>query len=371
MVQDMKNIVVFTNSITGLRSFRIEVMKKFRDEGHRVTIYCPEHEETEEFTEIGCEVKFVKNIQRRGTSVLRDVLLFLEYMGVLIKERPDIVFTYTIKPNIYGALASFVLNIPCAPNITGLGSAVENGGKLQLLTVFLYKVAFLRVKKVFFQNKENMDFFAKKKIARGKHELLPGSGVNLEKFQLLPYPEKDTVEFAFISRIMKEKGADQYLEAAEYIKKKYPDTVFHVCGNCEESYENRLKDLHEKGIIIYHGRLKDVRVVLKDVHCVVHPTYYPEGMSNVLLEASATGRPVITTNRSGCREVIDDGINGYIVQQKNSADVIEKIEKFLSLTFEKRKAMGLNGRQKVEREFDRNIVVEKYIKALTESKKIK
>ena len=360
----MSKILILTNSITGLRSFRFEVMKRFRDEGHCVSIYCPQHEETEEFTEIGCKVSFVKNIQRRGTSIFKDVMLFLEYLGVLIKEKPDMVFTYTIKPNIYGALASFVLNVPCAPNITGLGSAVENGGKMQLLTVFLYKVAFLRVKKVFFQNNENMDFFIKHKIARGKHELLPGSGVNLEKFQLMPYPEKDTVEFAFISRIMKEKGADQYLEAAQAIKEKYPHTVFHVCGNCEEAYQEKLKELHEKGIINYHGRLRDIREIHKEIHCTIHPTYYPEGMSNVLLESCASGRAIITTDRSGCREIVDDGVNGFIVQQKNTQDVIEKIEKFLALSFEARKEMGIKGREKVEKEFDRNIVIEKYMDAL-------
>lgn len=360
----MSKILILSNSIVGLRSFRIEVMKKFRDEGHDVTIYCPFHEETQEFTEIGCEVKFAKNIQRRGTSIKTDIKLFLEYFKILIKEKPDIVFTYTIKPNIYGAMACALRGIPCVPNITGLGTAVENGGKMQLLTVLLYKLGFIRVKKVFFQNKENMDFFVKKKIARGKHELLPGSGVNLERFSLLPYPEKDTVDFVFIARIMKEKGADQYLEAAEYIKKKYPNTVFHVCGNCEEAYQEKLMQLHEKGIINYHGRLRDIREIHKEIHCTIHPTYYPEGMSNVLLESCASGRAIITTDRSGCREIVDDGVNGYIVQQKNTKDVIEKIEKFLALSFEERKEMGLRGREKVQKEFDRNIVIDKYMTEL-------
>ncbi len=360
----MSKIVILTNSITGLRSFRIEVMKKFRDEGHDVKIYCPEHSETDEFTEIGCRVSFVKNIQRRGTSILTDIKLFFEYLTILHKEKPDIVFSYTIKPNIYGALACELLGIPCAPNITGLGSAVENGGKLQLLTVFLYKAAFLRVKKVFFQNRENMEFFERKRIARGRHELLPGSGVNLEKFTLLEYPPDDEIHFAFISRIMKEKGADQYLEAAEYIKKKYPNTVFHVCGACEEAYEEKLRELHEKGIINYHGRLRDIREIHNVIHCTIHPTYYPEGMSNVLLESCASGKAIITTNRSGCREIVDDGINGYVVEQKNTQDVIEKIEKFLSLSYEEKRNLGIAGRKKVEKEFDRNIVIEKYMQEL-------
>jgi len=366
----MKKILVLTNSIRGLRSFRFELMEKMRDFGYSVVIYCPENDETVDFESIGCTVSFVKNLSRRGTNILRDLKLLSEYIHILKKEKPDAVLTYTIKPNIYGAMASLLLNVPCAPNITGLGSAVENGGKMQKLTVFLYKLGFVRVKKVFFQNQENMDFFVKKKIALGKHELLPGSGVNLEKFQLLPYPEKDTVEFAFISRIMKEKGADQYLEAAEYIKEKYPNTVFHVCGSCEEAYQERLRELHEKGIINYHGRLRDIREIHKEIHCTVHPTYYPEGMSNVLLESCASGRAIITTDRSGCREIVDDGVNGYIVKQKNTQDVIEKIEKFLSLSFEERKEMGIKGREKVEKEFDRNIVIAKYMNALnTYSKK--
>ena len=187
-----------------------------------------------------------------------------------------------------------------------------------------------------------------------------GSGVNLSRFVPIEYPSDKTVEFAFISRIMKEKGVDQYLEAAEYIRKKYPNTVFHVCGFCEQAYEERLKDLHDRGVIVYHGMVRDIKTVLKDIHCTIHPTYYPEGISNVLLESSACARPIITTNRSGCREVIDDGVNGFIVNQKDSKDLIEKTEKFLSLSWEERKNMGLAGRAKVEREFDRQIVVEKY-----------
>ena len=207
-----------------------------------------------------------------------------------------------------------------------------------------------------------MQFFADNNIAVDKHELLPGSGVNLQRYTVLAYPENNTVEFAFISRIMKEKGIDQYLETAEYIKRKYPNTVFHVCGFCEDSYEDKLKLLNEKGIIVYHGMVRDVKEFLKNVHCTIHPTYYPEGISNVLLESSACARPIITTNRSGCREVIDDGVNGYIVREKDSSDLIEKVEKFLSLTFEQKREMGMRGREKVEREFDRNIVVDRYMK---------
>ena len=154
------------------------------------------------------------------------------------------------------------------------------------------------------------------------------------------------------------------MEAAEYIKEKYPNVEFHVCGFCEQAYEEKLKEVSNKGVINYHGMVRDVKTILKDVSCTVHPTYYPEGISNVLLESCACARPIITTDRAGCREVIDDGINGFVVKQKDSQDLIEKIEKFLALSNEERKAMGLAGRAKVEKEFNRQIVVEKYMKEL-------
>jgi galacturonosyltransferase len=188
--------------------------------------------------------------------------------------------------------------------------------------------------------------------------------VNLQRFSPLEYPGEETTEFVFISRIMKEKGADQYLEAAEYIREKYPNTRFHICGFCEQAYEQKLKDLHDKGIIIYHGMVRDVKQVIAKTHCTIHPTYYPEGLSNVLLESAACARALITTNRSGCREVIDNGINGFVVEQKNAQDLIEKIEAFLALPWEQKKAMGIAGRAKVEKEFDRQIVVEKYLQEM-------
>ena len=235
---------------------------------------------------------------------------------------------------------------------------------MQKVTVMLYKYAFTKIQRVFFQNTENMQFFVSHKIALDKHALLPGSGVNLNRFSPLPYPDDKMTEFAFISRIMKEKGIDQYLGAAEQIKQKYPQTVFHVCGFCEQDYEERLKQLHDNGIIVYHGMVRDVKGILSSIHCTIHPTYYPEGISNVLLESSACARPIITTDRAGCREVIDDGVNGYVVNQKDTDDLIKKTEQFINLPWEQKRQMGLAGRKKVEDEFDRNIVVEKYIAEL-------
>ena len=167
--------------------------------------------------------------------------------------------------------------------------------------------------------------------------------------------------FMRLAEIMKEKGIDQYLEAAREIRKKYPETRFHICGFCEQDYQEELKKLNADGTIIYHGLVKDMVAIYRKMSCTIHPTYYPEGLSNVLLESAASGRPIITTDRPGCREVVDNGVNGYVVKERNSKDLIEKIEIFLSKSVEERKQMGLAGRAKVEKEFSRRIVIDKYM----------
>jgi galacturonosyltransferase len=288
-----------------------------------------------------------------------------KYRSIIREIKPCAVLTYTIKPNVYGGMACAILKIPYIANITGLGTAVENPGILSIITTTLYKYALKKASKVFFQNQSNLQFMKNKKIVKDNYDLLPGSGVNLKQYLPLEYPKGDIVNFIFVARVMKEKGIDQYLDAAEYIYRKYPNTRFHICGSCSEEYKEILEQQKYSECVIYHGAVKDMIPIYEMSSCTVHPTYYPEGMSNVLLESSACMRPIITTDRPGCEEIVDDGINGYVVQEKNSADLIEKIEKFLQLSSEQKKQMGLRGREKVEREFDRNIVVEKYLKEIS------
>ena len=358
----MKRILILTNNDIGLYRFRKELIERLlkRD---KVIISLPNGEYIQKFVNIGC--KFIDtDISRRGTNPVTDFKLLLKYLKMIRDVKPDIVLTYTIKPNVYGGLACQMLGIPYIANITGLGTAVENEGLLQKVALILYKLGLRKSKTIFFQNEENMNFMQRYNIGKKNGKLIPGSGVNLNHFILQEYPTDETIEFVFISRIMKQKGIDQYIETAQYIKKKYSTTKFHICGFCEEEYEEKLDSLHKEGVVEYHGMVKDVREILKRTHCTIHPTYYPEGMSNVLLESAASGRPIITTNRSGCREIIDNGINGYIVEQKNSADLIKKVERFMELSHEEKKQMGLEGRKKVEREFDRRIVVNAYIEEI-------
>ena len=148
------------------------------------------------------------------------------------------------------------------------------------------------------------------------------------------------------------------------IKEKYPNTEFHICGFCEKEYEGQLEELNNNGTVIYHGMIRNVSDFLTNIHCVVHPTYYPEGISNVLLEACASGRPIITTDRSGCKEVVDDGVNGYMILQKDSDALIVAIKKFIHLSEDEKRSMGVEGRYKVEQQFDRQIVVDAYMKEI-------
>ena len=357
-------VLVVANADIGLYKFRKELLEELVKK-NKVYIALPKGKFYKELIALGCH--FVETeLDRHGTNPIKELKVVSLYKTIIKKIKPDIVFTYTIKPNIYAGMACASLDIPYVANITGLGTAVENPGLLQFLTIRLYKLGLRKAQKVFFQNSENRDFMLEKGVITGDYDLLPGSGVNLKNYTVSEYPDGETVDFVFVSRIMKEKGIDQYLDAAKEIRKRHPETRFHICGFCEQEYEDELQRLNADGIVIYHGLVKDMAEIYKQICCTIHPSYYPEGLSNVLLESCASGRPIITTNRTGCREVVDDGLNGYVVEEQNSLDLIEKIELFLSKSVEERRQMGLAGRKKVEQEFNRQIVIDKYMAELHE-----
>lgn len=353
-------ILVLANIGLGLYKFRRELLERLAKD-NEVYFCIPEDEFTAPIAALGC--KFVKNslLDRHGTNPVKELKLISYYKKMLREIKPDIVLTYTIKPNAYGGIACAELGVPYVANITGLGTAIENGGLMQKITLLLYKIGLRKAQRVFFQNTENRDFMVGRGIVKGAYDMLPGSGVNLDQYQVQSYPTSKTVDFVFIARVMKEKGIEQYLEAAKAVREKHPETRFHICGFCEQDYEEALKQLSDNGTVIYHGLVTDMKPIFQMSSCTIHPTYYPEGLSNVLLESAASGRPIITTDRSGCREVIEDGVNGFVVKQQDSQDLINKIEKFLKLSVAEREAMGLAGRTKVEKEFDRQIVIQKYL----------
>lgn len=353
-------VLIIANSDIGLYKFRKELLEELV-KTNEVYMSLPNGKYIKELMKLGVRFIECELLDRHGTNPIREIQLLSYYKKMLKEYKPNIVFTYTIKCNAYGGIACANAGIPYVANVTGLGTAVENKGLMQKITLSLYKAGLKKAQKVFFQNVANRDFMLKHGVINGPYDVLPGSGVNLNQYKVTEYPNGKTIDFLFIARVMKEKGIDQYLEMAKYIRRKYPQTRFHVCGFCEQAYEEKLDEYQEKGYIQYHGLVDNIAEMQKISSCTVHPTYYPEGMSNVLLESCACGRPIITTNRPGCREVVEDGVNGYIVREKDSQDLIEKVERFLSKSVEERKQMGLAARRKVENEFNRKLVIDKYL----------
>jgi len=363
-----KRVLILGNSDLVVFGMRGELVERLVKDGYEVVVSFPSDslgEEQNHSKEYGCT--YVETfIDRRGTNVLRDAALLRSYMKLIREVRPDVVLTYTVKCSIYGAMACRRLKVPCLVNITGLGKGLAEGGLRQKVLVMLYKLSMKSASCVFFQNQHDCQFFAEHNIRCQKTALLPGSGVNLEKYTPLPYPADDKLIFTYIARVMKTKGIDEFLEAAEAIKAEAPGVEFHICGFYEDDYKQTIEQAQRQGTVQYHGQVQDVRPYEAVSHCIVLPTYHPEGVSNVLLEAAACARPLLTTNRPGCREVLDDGVNGYFVKEKDGQDLTDKMRKFLSLSWEARRDMGLAGRTKVEKEFDRQIVVEKYMEQIRE-----
>lgn len=356
----MKKILFLVNHDITIYNYRLELVEELVRNGNEVHISSPYGEKIDELIDIGCKYHYIK-IARHGTNPLRELKLIKKYKDLIYKIKPDIVFSYTIKPNIYGGIACRILGTPYVVNITGLGTAIEKSGLIQKTIILLYKFAFKNVQKVFFQNTENMRYFKKCNIAISKHSLLPGSGVNLERNNLEPYPEREKpISFLFVGRLMKDKGYTEYVKAAQIIKDRYANVEFHSIGFCEREYETELMHLNAEKYVTAHGHASNVHDFIKLSHTVVLPSYH-EGMANVLLEASACGRPVIASNIAGCRETFDESISGISCVAKSVSSLVDAIEMFIRMPYEEKREMGLAARRKVEKEFDRKIVVDAYM----------
>lgn len=360
----MKQKILFlTNSIVGLHSFRKEVVKAIVDAGYEVYISVPDDDaRVKYFEEIGCHI-FKAEFNLRGMNPIADFELMLKYRRMIRQLKPKAVLSYTIKPNVYGGIACRLTGTPQIVNVTGLGDAVENGGWLQKLTVNLYKIGISKAKQVFFQNQANRKTCLKLRVTDESSVVLPGSGVNLKHHIYQEYTADGVIKFLFIARLLKDKGTDEFFEMAATIKEKYPRTEFQILGWVGGDYKQQLEELEAKGIVKYLGTTTDVRPCLASVHCTIMPSYH-EGMSNVNLESAANGKPVITTDVPGCRETVDDEITGYLVVPRSAKSLTEAVERFIQLPYSQKVLMGQEGRKKMEREFDRQIVVDAYLKAI-------
>lgn len=354
-----KPVLILVNHDVVIYNFRLELVERLLEDGYEVHISSPVGEHTEDLKSLG--VYFHKiSINRHGMNPLDEWKILMEYKRLIKVIHPLIVFTYTVKPNVYGGIAAKTAHVPFVPNITGLGTIINGGGIKKTLVLVLYKFGLYKAQKVFFQNEENKNFMVKNKVVLSSYEVLPGSGVNLDRHCFEPYPEYDGhIIFTTIGRIMKDKGIDELLEAAREVKQRHPEVMFRLIGFFDSDYEKKIRIAEKQGIIKYIEQQRDIHPWLKETHAVIHPSYH-EGMSNVLLEAAATGRPVLASDISGCRETFNS-MSGIGFKAKSSRDLVRAIEEFINLSYDKKATMGKAGRNKMEREFNRQIVVEKYV----------
>ncbi|MGN0347083.1 MAG: glycosyltransferase family 4 protein [Lachnospiraceae bacterium] len=361
----MKHIILISNSFGSLYNFRKELILQLLLQ-YKVTLLTPMNESDyslyEELKEKGCQLVETP-MQRRGKNPFQELQIKKLYCHILRQQKPDLVLTYTIKPNAYGAMACQKLGIPYMGTVTGLGYAFEKEGFLQKVCCTLLRKGFSKAEAVFFQNESSREFLINRGAIRDKEKLrlVPGSGINLEHFAIKPYPEQET--FLYMARIMKAKGAEEFFTAMEKMKEKYPDVLFDVVGFCEEAYEEKLKALETKGYLRYYGWRNDPETFLEAASCLVNPTYH-EGMSNVCLEAAATGRPILASDIPGCAETLEDGKTGFSFPPKDAKALYDAMEKFHLLTRDEKEEMGKCGRAKMEREFDRKIVMKIYLEEI-------
>lgn len=356
----MARVLLITNIGETIYNCRRELLRRLVKDGHRVGIAVTMSHYDGSFRELGCEVINIP-VSRQGLNPLGDLLLFCRYLRLLRTFKPDAVFTYTVKANVYGNLACRLAGIPCVSNITGLGSGYDRGGLLRKLLLGLQRFAYRHTACVFFQNRANMDLFMGMGLVRGRTRLIPGSGVNLELHRLEDYPpEGEALRVLMVSRIRADKGVDEFFRVVEALGQKVD---FELVGAVDEDgYGERVRELEERGLLRYHGVVLQERIheLIAESHCMLCPSHH-EGMANVLLEAAAAGRPCLASDIPGCREAVEHGRTGLLFEVTNADALLTSLNEFIALPHERRAAMGRAGREKMEREFDRELVVDAYV----------
>ena len=369
----MAKILLIASKDYNFYNFRSEMILKLHELGHEVILSCPPGDKIKYFTDRGCKFE-PHEMDRRGTNVFNDLKLIIAYYKLFRKVKPDVLLAYTGKSSAYGGLVARVLGIPRIINNAGLLDTKYYNFAVKLVLDILYKIAFPKAACLMFQNSQERDYI-NSVIGKGTHYRdLPGSGVNLNDFVFTPYPsESGSIIFNYVGRLVSIKGIGEYLDCAEQIKAKYPNTRFRIFGDYDdEIYRQRVDELQKKGIVEYCGVQMNMRPFIAEAHAVIHASYY-EGMTNVVLDHGAMGRPSIGSDIPGVRDGITDGVTGYVFPLRNVDALVAAVEKFILLPYEDKVKMGKAARQKMEKEFDRNIVTNIYIeeiyKILTANKK--
>ncbi|MEP6628730.1 MAG: glycosyltransferase family 4 protein [Ginsengibacter sp.] len=363
-------IVVIENGLLSTYTMRDGLMKRLLQEGYDVTVLTHTNTFVTQVEKSGLKVI---NIGSGNINPVKVSKYIYNLYSALKKINPDVCLTFSIRPAIWGNFITRYLNIPTITNITGVGPLFTSKNLAYRIARSIYRNALSKTKKVFFQNFDDMNLFLEKNFVRKEiAERLPGSGVDYKLFSPMEAAGKnnDTFIFLFIGRLIKDKGIFEFVEAARSIVKKYPNTLFNVIGpfwqqnlRSNTITKSVLQNWITEGVIDYQGEKKDVKKFIAEADCLVLPSYR-EGTSNTLLEASSMEKPVITTNTTGCKEIVDDGITGYLCNVRDSKDLAEKMEQMLLLSPDQKNEMGKKGRQKIIKEFDKQIVLSAYLKAI-------
>jgi glycosyltransferase involved in cell wall biosynthesis len=361
-------LVIALNTAWNLLNFRSELICALQDAGYEVVTIAPPDEYVARVEALGC--RFVPlSMDSNGTHPARDLLLLLRFYLLLKRERPAAYLGYTVKPNVYGSLAAHALGIPVINNIAGLGTVFIKDSWLTFLVRGLYRLALSDSAKVFFQNDVDRQMFVSSGlVAEAVTDRLPGSGIDPAKFTPVPLPGRPIIRFLLIARMLWDKGVGEFVEAARILKRRNANADFCLLGfldvqNPAAISRKQMDAWVEEGLVRYLGVSDDVRAEIASADCIVLPSYR-EGTPRALLEAAAMARPIITTDAVGCRDVLDDSVNGYLCNPRDFNDLADKMGKMMALTNEERTEMGQRGRAKVEREFDVRIVIGKYLEAI-------
>ena len=370
----MKTIGIVINTSWHIYNFRTGLIKALQEMGYRVVAIAPKDVYSPKLIETGMDYFEIK-MNNMGTNPVEDIKLTYEYYKLFEKIKPDLLLLYTIKPNIYGSVAAKMLNIPVISSITGLGTVFLHDNVSSKVAKLLYKIALKIPKKVFFENPYDKNIFIDQDfVEKEKVVLIPGAGINTNEYmpiEKMKSDEKHPLKFLFIARLVKDKGLIEYIEAIRLLRAKYPSIEFAILGpyypdNPTAITKKEMDEWVEEGLVNYLGESDDVKSIVSKYDCIVLPSYR-EGLSRVLLEASSMEKPVVTTNVPGCKDVVEDGVNGFLCEKKDAVDLADKMEKIIQLTNDERIQMGKRGREKVVKEFDEPIVNKKYIDAIQET----
>lgn len=366
----MKSVVVTSNTSWYLYNFRKNTILALLDEGYRVLAIAPQDNYSKKLQELGAEYHHIE-IDQGGTNPVKDIFTFFSFVKIYREIRPSAVLNFTPKNNIYSTLAAKLFGSKSINNIAGLGMVFIDENLTAKLARFLYKISQPKAHTIFFQNEDDRALFAKHNLAPLEiTDRVPGSGADLSRFSVSPSYDDGVVRFLLIARMLYDKGIGHYVEAARDLKAKYGDAVeFRLLGfldvnNPSAVSKQDMQSWVDEGIVNYLGTSDSVEKEIAQVDCMVLPSFYREGVPKSLLEACAMGKPIVTTDNVGCRETVDDGINGYLCEPRSTSSLIEKLELMVTQSHEQRLQMGLESRTKVENEFDEKIVINKYLEAV-------